>query len=98
MSLRPPIWGFYNASTSSSLPTDFDYTALVFRVIDVAQTLRCIDERTKWTIIRSCLLTVVACTWITIHPDIGAPLESRWTSFKNRVSPTWYALRDHEQP
>ena len=93
MSLPSPIWGFYNASTSSLQPADIDYTALAFRIVDIAQTLRCFDERTKWTIIRNYLLAIVACAWITVHPNIGAPIASSWNSFKSRVLPMWYATR-----
>ncbi len=93
MSLPLPIWGFHNASTSSLPTTDIDYTALAFQVVDIVQTLRCFDERTKWTIIRNYLLAIVACAWITVHPDIGAPIESSWNSFKSRVLPMWSVTR-----
>lgn len=68
------ILGLYGLPSSQSLPLlDADYTSLTPRRADFLDTLKCTDERSKWTITRSCLLTIIACTWTAIHPNIGAP-------------------------
>src|ERR1700747_3402552 len=33
--------------------------------------------RTLWDIIRSCLLTIFLCTWVSMHPNIPSP-DERW--------------------
>lgn len=35
--------------------------------------------RTIWNIIWSCLLTIFACTWVSVHPNIPHPDKSGYT-------------------
>ncbi|KAH9483144.1 hypothetical protein JR316_0005247 [Psilocybe cubensis] len=30
-------------------------------------------HRTIWTIVRTCLATIIACTWVAVHPNIPGP-------------------------
>src|ERR1700737_4806948 len=39
--------------------------------------------RTIWNIIWSCLLTVFACTWVAVHPNIPDP-DEKWTQVTTR--------------
>jgi hypothetical protein len=34
------------------------------------------NSRTLWSIIWSCLVTILSCTWVSIHPNIPGPNES----------------------
>ena len=38
-------------------------------------------DRSVWDILWSCLATVFACSWVSIHPNIPGPNESRWRIF-----------------
>ena len=42
-------------------------------------------DRSIWDIIWSCLATVFACSWVSIHPNIPAPNESRWRILLRRL-------------
>jgi len=46
--------------------------------VDWTNELQPYGYRTLWDIIRSCWLTVFACTWVTIHPNI--PSRRSWFS------------------
>ena len=43
------------------------------------------DQRSTWNILCSCLATIFACSWVSIHPNIPAPNESRWRIFLRRL-------------
>jgi hypothetical protein len=36
----------------------------------------CSDKRTIWNIIWSCLATIFACSWVSVHPNIPGPDDS----------------------
>ena len=43
------------------------------------------DQRSIWDILWSCLITIFACSWVSVHPNIPAPDESRWKNFLRRL-------------
>jgi len=43
------------------------------------------DSRSIYGILWSCLSTIFACTWITVHPNIPAPGDSEWTILRRRL-------------
>lgn len=49
-------------------------------------------SRTTFDIIKSCLLTIVACTWTAIHPNIPSPTDTRWIILKRRIVTALCAL------
>lgn len=51
-----------------------------------------LGRRETSDIIVSCLVTVFACTWTAIHPNMPSPTDSRWVIFKRRVITMIYAL------
>ncbi|TFK42286.1 hypothetical protein BDQ12DRAFT_719178 [Crucibulum laeve] len=42
-------------------------------------------SRSLWEIVVNCLLTLFACTWIAVHPNIPAPGDRWWTVAWRRV-------------
>ena len=48
--------------------------------------------RSVWDILWSCLATVFACSWVSIHPNIPAPNESRWRIFLRRLELMFWAV------
>ena len=49
-------------------------------------------SRSIYGILWSCLSTIFACTWITVHPNIPAPGESRWVVLGRRMAIMGYIL------
>jgi len=50
------------------------------------------DSRSIYGILWSCLSTIFACTWITIHPNIPASGDSRWAVLSRRLAIMGYFL------
>ena len=50
------------------------------------------DTRSIYNILWSCLSTIFACTWITVHPNIPAPGDSRWAVLRRRLAIMGYFL------
>ena len=50
------------------------------------------DTRSIYNILWSCLSTIFACTWITIHPNIPAPGDSQWAVLRRRLATMGYFL------
>ncbi|KAF5309881.1 hypothetical protein D9619_010565 [Psilocybe cf. subviscida] len=48
--------------------------------------------RTVYDIVQSCLLTIVACVWTSIHQNINGPRDSWWTCMKRRGTSTLCAV------
>lgn len=48
--------------------------------------------RSVYSIVNSCLLTVFACVWTSIHPNINGPRDSDWTCLKRKVVTALCAL------
>lgn len=42
----------------------------------VARDLSSCSGRTIWDVLRSCLATIFACTWVAVHPNIPGPDET----------------------
>ena len=50
------------------------------------------DSRSIYSILWSCLSTIFACTWITVHPNIPAPGDSQWAVLRRRLAIMGYFL------
>jgi hypothetical protein len=49
-------------------------------------------SRSIYNIIWSCLSTIFACTWITVHPNMPAPGDSQWAALRRRLAIMGYFL------
>ena len=61
----------------------------------VLSTPACIcapDQRTIWDILWSCLATIFACSWVSVHPNIPAPNESSRRIFLRRLELMFWAV------
>ena len=61
----------------------------------VLSALTCIsptDQRSIWNILWSCLATIFACSWVSIHPNIPAPNESSLRIFLRRLELMFWAV------
>ena len=45
--------------------------------INLDETSKHCNDRTIWNIIWSCLVTIFACTWVAIHPNVPSPNDSQ---------------------
>jgi hypothetical protein len=64
-------------------------------ITTVLSTPTCIcpaDHRSIWDILWSCLATLFACSWISVHPNIPAPKESSWRIFIRRLELMFWAI------
>ena len=64
-------------------------------ITTVLSTPACIcpaDQRTIWDILWSCLATIFACSWVSVHPNIPAPNESPWRIFLRRLELMFWAV------
>ena len=50
------------------------------------------NTRSIYNILWSCLSTIFACTWITVHPNIPAPGDSQWAVLRRRLAIMGYFL------
>ena len=49
-------------------------------------------DRSIWDILWSSLATIIACSWVSIHPNIPGPNESRWRIFLRRLELMFWAV------
>ena len=78
-----------HAAPPTSLLTESSSNAAVL------STPACIcpaDRRSLWDILWSCLATIFACSWVSIHPNIPSPNESSWRIFLRRLEPMFWAV------
>jgi hypothetical protein len=50
------------------------------------------DQRSVWDILWSCLATIFACSWVSVHPNIPAFNESWWRIFLRRLELMFWAV------
>ena len=55
-------------------------------------TADCVAQRTVWTIVWNCLVTIFACTWTAVHPNIPGPADSGRARLKRRIVIMIYAM------
>ena len=65
----------------------------------VLSTPACIcpaDQRSIWDILWSCLATILACSWVSVHPNIPSLNESSWRTFLRRLEFMFWAVMGPE--
>ena len=63
--------------------------------VTLLDTSACIcpaDQRTLWDILWSCLATIFACSWVSVHPNIPSPNESSRRIFLRRLELMFWAV------
>ena len=50
------------------------------------------DQRSLWNILWSCLATIFACSWVSVHPNIPGPNESWQRIFPRRLEFMFWAV------
>ena len=63
--------------------------------VSVLSTSVCLcpaHQRSLWNILWSCLATIFACSWVSVHPNIPSPDESSWRIFLRRLELMFWAV------
>ena len=50
------------------------------------------DQRTIWNLLWSCLATIFACSWVSVHPNIPGPNESSWRIFLRHLELLFWSV------
>ena len=61
-------------------------------VLNTSPCICATDQRSLWNILWSCLATIFACSWVSVHPNIPGPDESRWRVFLRRLELMFWAV------
>ena len=77
------------AAPLTSLLTESNSNATV---LSTSASISPVVQRSIWDILWSCLATIFACSWISIHPNIPAPNESQWRVFLRRLELMFWAV------
>jgi hypothetical protein len=48
--------------------------------------------RTLWQLIYSCAATILACIWVSVHPNVPGRQDSRWERLRARLALMLVAL------
>jgi hypothetical protein len=84
---------FSGPSNTLALPTDFRPSEIFPRKQSIfIRNEDRFNTRAIYNILWSCLSTIFACTYITIHPNIPAPGDSQWAVLRRRVAIMGYFL------
>ena len=78
-----------HAAPHTSLLTESSSNATVL------STSACIcpaDQRSIWDIVWSCLATIFACSWVSVHPNIPAPNDSSSRIYLRRLELMFWAV------
>ncbi|KDR74667.1 hypothetical protein GALMADRAFT_70554 [Galerina marginata CBS 339.88] len=57
-----------------------------------AQQCVSLNARSKWDIVWSCLITIFACSWASVHPNILAPDEGLWKKTLQRFKLVFWSI------
>ena len=76
--------------------TSIGVRALPILAVEPSNTASTCDNlyhcRTIWNILWTCLVTISACTWVTVHPNVPAREDGRFTVTFRRVKVVLLAL------
>jgi hypothetical protein len=89
------VYVFYGFQTHAAPLTSLLAESSSNATSTVLSTQACIcpaDQRSLWDILWSCLATIFACSWVSIHPNIPAPSESSWRIFLRRLELMFWAV------
>ncbi|KAJ3560766.1 hypothetical protein NP233_g10620 [Leucocoprinus birnbaumii] len=63
------------------------------RDIPVSECVNPAGYRTMQQIILSCLATIFACTWVSLHPNVPDPRNSDWQNITMRLRTVFWAIQ-----
>ncbi|KAF8516558.1 hypothetical protein BU17DRAFT_50787 [Hysterangium stoloniferum] len=60
--------------------------------LDTLPTCTCPDQRSVWDIIWSCLATIFACSWVSVHPNMPEPDEAGWAVTSRKLELMFWGI------
>ena len=82
----------FHSLQSHALPLLAESSGHAATVLNTPACICPADQRSILDILWSCLATIFACSWVSIHPNIPAPNESSWRIFLRRLELMFWAL------
>ncbi|KAJ3551918.1 hypothetical protein NP233_g12989 [Leucocoprinus birnbaumii] len=83
----------FSAPVTSAIDTFPPSPLTIFsRDIPVSECVNPAGYRTMQQIILSCLATIFACTWVSLHPNLPDPRNSSWQNFTMRLRTVLWAI------
>ena len=89
------VYLFHGFQSHASPLTSILEESLTSSNSTILSTSACIcpaEQRSLWDILWSCLATIFACSWVSIHPNIPAPNESSRRIFLRRLELMFWAV------
>jgi hypothetical protein len=91
------VYLFHGFQTHAAPPTTGSLLAesgsnTTVTVLSTSASICPADQRLIWDILWSCLATLFACSWVSIHPNIPGPNESRRRIFLHRLELMFWAV------
>jgi len=79
----------HNATQALTIPLELEYQSdtLFPRLGD-----QYFDDRTVWSIVWSCLVTLFACSWVAVHPNVPRATDSEALILGRRLATMGYML------
>jgi len=79
----------HNATQALTIPLEREYQSdtLFPRLGD-----QYFDDRTVWSIVWSCLVTLFACSWVAVHPNVPRATDSEVLILGRRLATMGYML------
>ena len=84
--------GFQSHAAPQALTSILEESSINSTVIITPTCICPADQRTIWDILWSCLATIIACSWVSVHPNIPCPNESSWRIFLRRLELMFWAV------
>ena len=84
--------GFQSHAAPQALTSILKESSINSTVIITPTCICPADQRTIWDILWSCLATIIACSWVSVHPNIPGPNESSWRIFLRRLELMFWAV------
>jgi len=78
--------------TINAAPLATSSNGIQFRDDPTCDCGKVADQRSLYNIIWSCLVTMFACTWLSVHPNIPSLSDSYFTIMGRRIKIMIYAL------
>ena len=82
----------FHSLQSHALPLLAESSGHAATVLNTPACICPADQRSILDILWSCLATIFACSWVSIHPNIPAPNESSWRILLRRLELMFWAL------
>ena len=86
------VYLFHGFQTLHAAPLTTDIFASTSVVSSTSGCICPADQRSIWDILWSCLATIFACSWVSVHPNIPGRNEAQWRILLCRLELMFWAI------